>query len=64
MGPSGEKIWESFLGGPTQVRAAAILSTLKVGKGQWVTDYFAKVMHLCKDLDPNMPNDLKRAWLA
>lgn len=36
-----------FGGGPLQVRAAAILSNLKMGKGQWVMDYFAKVILTC-----------------
>lgn len=34
-----------------------------MGKNQQVTDYFMKVMHMCKDLDPNMPDGLKQTWL-
>lgn len=47
------KSWSCFRGGPSQLRAATILKTHKMSKGQWVMDYFVKVMCLCKDLDPN-----------
>lgn len=43
------KFGSRFGKGPSQVRAAAILSILKIGKGQRVADYFAKVMQLFKD---------------
>lgn len=36
-----------------------LLITNKMGKGYCVADYFAKIMCICKDLDPNMLEDLK-----
>lgn len=47
-----------------QIRAVATLSALKIGKDQRIADYFVFVMQLCKDLDPNMQDNLSQMWLS
>lgn len=53
----------NFWKGPPKLMAATVHSVM-MGKGQLAVNYFAKVMRLCKELDSQMLDDLKKTWLA
>lgn len=40
------------------MRAAVIHKTIKIRNNQGATDYFVKIICLCNDLNPNIPDDL------
>lgn len=46
------------------IKAATVLSTLKIRKGQRISDHIHRVVKLCKDLDPRTSDVDQKHWLA
>lgn len=64
VGPGSTILWEMILGRISSVASSHSLKYPQVRKRQRIADYITRIMKLCKDLDPQMSDKMKRTWFA